>query len=446
VIVLGAVVGCRQILGLNDLHDGKTADALADAPLADAIPDAIPCASLTSQCVGDTLRTCKTVGSLPTDTPCAWGCSSASTPRCLQLVPSGGGVVPADLDPDPTLAAVTLLGATTIDANTGAISGIRPPGPDVINGVGYTVRGNVAVFRFASLTVNGPVTLIGTKPIALVAIGDITIANIVDARGGCLTVAGGPGGFPGGIPASPAGGSGGGGVAVQGAASASGAGGGGHGVAAGSGGIGTTDPVAGGAAGAAFGDDTITVLLGGGGGGGGLSGTAGGPGGGGGGAVQLAANGSIAINSGGINAGGCGGHHHGAGGGAGGTILLEAVQVAIATGAAIAVNGGGGGGGGVASGGATDGAMASLDTARALGGAGSTISPVGGAGGLGGASGAVGGDNGTNNVDGGGGGGAVGRMRINTRAGAASIAAGAVLSPSLSEAKTTTTQGVAVTQ
>jgi len=45
------------------------------------------------QCVGDTLRRCAMIGSLPTDTACGWGCSSVGKTHCTRLVPSGGGVV-----------------------------------------------------------------------------------------------------------------------------------------------------------------------------------------------------------------------------------------------------------------------------------------------------------------------------------------------------------------
>src|SRR5450432_2264605 len=81
-----------------------------DAP---PVPDAGMCVGTTAECAGpDTLRTCAGAGMDAIDTACTWRCLGSSA-HCGKLVPTGGAVVPEDLDPDPLLGDVMLVG--TID-------------------------------------------------------------------------------------------------------------------------------------------------------------------------------------------------------------------------------------------------------------------------------------------------------------------------------------------
>ncbi len=426
------------------VQGGVPGDGSGDA----VVPDAGPCQALGATCVGGTLRTCSQIGSLPDEQACAWGCT-ASGSACAALVPGGGTVLPADLDDDAQLQAVTLSSAT-LDSDSGEIKGVRGVGPGVISGIGYEARTTVGVFRFASLTIDGPLVLIGSRGVALVSLGPIAIRDVIDARGTCEGTGAGPGGSTGGDPHTVGNGPGGGSPGVGSHDQASGGAGGGHGVTGSNGGIGAGNGNAATIGGAAYGDPQISVLRGGSGGGGG-GGNRGGLGGGGGGALQLVADGTITFTAtGGINAGGCGAKRKsdqddgGAGGGGGGTILLEAPAIELAVNTALAVNGGSGGG---ADSGGMDGNPGALSRAQAVGGPGSGT----GRGGDGGAPTPLGmtdglsGTAGGNYKNAGGGGGAAGRIRFHTRGGAI-VDHGAVLSPSLSDTNTTTTQGTAVTQ
>lgn len=366
-------------------------------------------------------RPADTPGDAPSDTPaevcdlpCPWGCIADPDPRCADLVPTGGGAVPADVSSTfDHLADVVLEGdPSTIDGTTGGIDG------DLRSDVVWSTRTGgsqpIAVFRFKSLTVNGRLVLQGMHSIVLIADGPIAINNLVTAKGKCgneeEAAPAGPGGFAGSLVANQGAvglGAGGGGINTQ-----FGGGGGGNAASGGAGGNVMTPN-----GGASIGDESIPILIGGGGGGAGDGGPGFGQGGGGGGAVQLISNTAITFGAtGAIDAGGCGGgggggggQDGGGGGGAGGTIVLEAPMVSGA--GRLAVNGGGGGAGGDSS---AFGSPGSLTRDRAAGGIG--VDNVGGAGGA--AAIAVGDNGGSGtNKDGGGGGGSIGRIRINTTSG-----------------------------
>jgi len=425
--------------------DGGPGGVPDDSVLSDAAPDApIPteCTTAGTTCVGpdERLRMCSAINAVPVDTVCAWRCANAPTPHCRRLQPSGGAVLPTDLDPAGGLGDVqitSVIGRVRFNTDTGAITNGGLP----VSSTGslFVVRNGVGIWRFNKLTLNGVIELTGNNAAALVAITEIQITGLVDLQGDCDNRGAGPGGGGGGDDATPGGGSGGGGAGSGSNTECSGGGGGGHAVAGGSGGDGT-------AGGAAFGTPTIAVLAGGGGGGGG-GGSNGGDGGGGGGAIQLVANGKVRINGNtvfGIQAGGCGGRTGascGGGAGAGGTILIEAGVIEILN-ATLAVNGGGGGGG--KSG--TSGNPAHLSTNRASGGIGGTSGPGdnGGGGGAGGDNDVFPGQPGGTSDFAGGGGGAVGRMRFNTLSGTI-MRQSVVFSPNLSMGGTSTpvTQGMA---
>jgi hypothetical protein len=437
-VACGAIIACSFSTN-HGVVDGN----MIDTPHPP--PDAGPCTMQSAECFGDVLRTCSGSGVLPEDTTCNWGCGSA---RCLQIVPAGGAVMPGDVGlGSDALLDISLGSGTVINGDDGSIGKtgtmVRRAGTGVVDGIDFEDRAGsaVAMFRFKSLQISGMVRLQGHRAIALVADGPIDIAGIVDAQGGCIGTHAGPGGFVGGMKGSAGDGLGGGSGSGD---QNQGGGGGGYGGIGGTGGNGgdVLNPIAGGSA---YGDDAITILVGGAGGGGGGKGGGGqtGTGGGGGGAVQFVSNTHIEVISGGINAGGCGGrdgsgaNDGGGGGGAGGTILLEAPAVHIV--GALAVNGGAGGGGA-----AMNTAYASAGTLNRNPAPGNTGGAVGG---IGGAANMLDGTaGGTTGGKGGGGGGGVGRIRINTRAGSASVDTAAVLSPSFDDQPTTCTQGPATLQ
>ncbi len=252
---------------------------------------------------------------------------------------------------------------------------------------------------FRSLTVASGATLnlVGNRPVALVALGDVKIVGTVNASATGMTPGAGgnwsctgSGGKDGtGSSSSGGGGGGGGGYGLSGA-------GGGYGDSSGNQG----------AAGVARGAATLTPLLAGcnGGRGGGCT-TAGGAGGG---SVQISATGLVEVRGslrvdGANGSNGCGSEGGGTGGGSGGGILLEAARTTLVSGATLSSNGGKGGNGG---------------------GGGS-----GGAGGTGSAGAKAGSSHSSNG--GGGGGGSVGRIRL--RAGLRCELAGSV-SPAASTA------------
>jgi hypothetical protein len=271
----------------------------------------------------------------------------------------------------------------------------------------------------AHLSVNRPTAGL---PLAIIALGDMTILGTIDVRAmGDQSYGGGfestqnnhKGAGPGGGAAA---------TGVGGTTMGAGAGGGSY---CGKGGQGALEANATAQAGAAtppYGTQEIVPLVGGSSGGSGSFGA-----GAGGGAVQLVAFGRFSMGAGSyINVGGGGGQpavssnpgDDSGGGGSGGSILIEATTVQIA--GALAANGGGGGGV------SAPGHDGTPDAIAAAGGA-----MVGlGAGGMGSAQGSNDGATPASVDPGpvGGGGGGAGRIRINTMTGSA-VLDGAVLSP-----------------
>ncbi len=444
-IVAGSIIAACKYTAPDSATDGNTGvDMLIEPPA---------CVAEVHECLGTgtiptQLHECSGANATPMETACPWGCIEVgSAAHCAVLQPSGNGVIPTDLDPDPALGDVTLAGGDDDDIHgDGVIDNHRTSTTDgsVEGGIKFFKRNGIAVYIVNKLTITGTVQLKGTSPIALVALGGITI-DAVDAQGGCSGSSATAGGFDGGDAGQDGegddntGGSRGTGTADD----SSGGGGGAFGGSGGSGGRSATQTARSG--GSAFGTAVIAVLRGGGGGGGG-SGSNGGVGGGGGGALQLVSNGPIVI-TGGINAGGCAGKlgatkSSGGGGGAGGAILIEGPTIQLGSGAFLTVNGGAGASGD----GNGTGQDGRTDAQRA------TANNPGGDGGRGGDGGAgsdyAGGDGGginSGNSNGGGGGGGVGWLRLNTLAGSATIDPTAIVSP-LSISGSTTSQGSGVTQ
>jgi hypothetical protein len=382
-------------------------------------------------CDGSDLITCDGNGNMTGSETCARGCNSSADPNeCVNQVD------PSNLDPALLCANaddLSITSATTINTDNGSFSpglGVTIVSSVVSQGGGAP---DIRVFSFNSIDIQANVTVVGGNALALLACHDVTINGVIYARSTDRNRA--PGGFNGGTSESNGSGFDNGygklGPGDNGSPYNQAGGGG-----AGFGGVGGDGGDAGGNAGGTGGQSypgpTLEPLLGGSGGGGGgcREDNNGGPGGGGGGAVQITAGDTLTIAGGGVHVGGGGGSRPatdgcaGGGGGAGGGILLEAVVVNMN--GTLAANGGGGGGGdrygsGVQS---SDGEDGRFDGTRAGGGGGGG---GGGRGGDGGAAGTANGDPGGDDEKAGGGGGAVGRIRINTQSGSASI--GGTVSP-----------------
>ncbi len=405
----------------------------SDAP---PTPDAGSCLGANVSCSGDVLTTCTAAGETPVAETCGWGCEVTPAPACKRIDPTGGGATANDLLPSMLGVFPELSLSGNIDGSTGKINGLDASGM----GIGFTVVNGVGVFRFKLLAIGG-IKLQGTAPIQLISDGPITVNGTIDATGSCgigapdiAGAGGGNGGQTSGADGALIGGG------AGGANVAGGIGGGGGGGWGGTGGVSSGGELGG----ISAGDAVVTILRGGGGGGAGVGSTRF-QGGGGGGGIQLISNTSITIAvAGNINAGGCGGRggsaadDQGGGGGAGGSIVLEAPEVTLAGGRVLAVNGGGGGGGGA---GATDGGSGQLSRNQAVGGNAGT---GGASGGAGAAAATIDGAAGNAGTISGGGGGAAGRIRINTRSGAAVIEG--VMSPALDDPNSTATQGTATLQ
>ena len=397
-------------------------------------------------------------------TTCALGCSMMGGAHCEQLYPR----TPITRD-DFNTTGLTPVTLSTSSVYIGADNGlIGPAGSpirhansvatnyEVHDGVGFHVVNipgsgvKLGIYTFSSLTVNANVVVnaYGVNGIALVSAGDLTMNGQFDATcagnvnlavlaGTPTPNAQGPGGGAGGKPGTDSGGFGAGGVGGVNADNTH-AGGGGGGAYADTGGIGGAEGMnPGGASGPTYGDTMLTKLYGGSGGGaGGQSGSANiAYGGGGGGLAIMVAQATLTLGAGnmpgGINAGGCGGLANsnvgGGAGGSGGTILVQALTVHLAAKGVLAANGAGGAAGNAAPGMMSNGKPGPFGAAAAAGG-----QTGGGAdGGNGGNATTTSGANGGGSPGaGGGGGGSVGRIRVETQSGAATLDSGNAISPS----------------
>jgi hypothetical protein len=338
-------------------------------------------------------------------------------PSNINLGGLGDGGVPIfDLskitDEDVVSSCQIRAGGTTDCFNHAAYATITQSDQSMM-GV-YVVK-SVKVEPAAHITLTA---ISGNIPIAIVSLGDFTLLGTIDAHaqdvhagsGGFESIANQDGSGPGG---GPRGGS------TTGAGGASYCGLGGQGNLAYGATTGTPGPKT-----AAAGTPQIVPLRGGASGGG-----AGSQGGGGGGGLQLVAGGAFSMSAGTyINVGGGGGGlgATSGGGGAGGSLLVEAATIKIS--GIVAANGGGGGGAGAGGNSGTDGTP---NATPAAGGPGATVGGAGSGGTtIDGASAPAA------TVTGGGasgGGGGAGRIRLNSRTGAADLT-GATFSPDVSTA------------
>jgi hypothetical protein len=432
-----------------DADSSAEADADADTDTDRAAEAEAGCTTGSLRCAGDALERCTAGGVWETLATCPLGCVAAAG-RCAEIVPSDGidpawvtaGVAP--LAPAEDIAIDTDTGAVTVVATGAAVPGV------VFNttaardcGGGSPVGTGVFSFSEIDIADGVAVRVTGTRALALVSSGPVTVAGLIDARGGVSACGSsscaGSGGFAGGLAGDvtePGGGPGGGGAGYNGGRYGNEAGGGGGG-SCGSGGPGGSASAgeAGGSGGDGYLAAALDPLCGGSGGGAGGYGWGGsayasGHGGGGGGAVQIVSAVSVTFRStapsspSGVNAGGAGGEADhfstyddgGGGGGGGGAILVEAPAIVVDSGAVLAAGGGGGGGG--YNGGADSVAGADGLPADSPAPGGSGTFP----GGAGGAGATVDGGSGTGGGDGAaGGGGGAGRIRLDSRAGRAAV-------------------------
>jgi hypothetical protein len=362
----------------------KTVEAGADAPPP-----------------GDASSSGADAGSTLGDTGSGGGsdAGAADAPPNLTFVPSNVPAGSIDFATAGDCVFSTTCRLNTDDGSSNCFTGATKPYKYLaINQATAGYKAGVFICRSVRIETAGLVSVTGGLPLILVAAGDIDVVGELSATaeldkangGGFATMDGGKmGGGPGGGAAASAGISGGGGAYC------------------GKGGAGAAAMGMGGPGGAPFGTPELVPLLGGSGGGSNFYG-----GGAGGGAIHLVAGGKLSILvTGRVSAGGGGGGGHegqAGGGGSGGALLLEAPEIVCA--GSLAVNGGSGGSG---SGGADgqNGQASSTPAAgaAAVGGAGSAAAVLDGGEGV---------KNG-NNIGGGGGG--AGRIRLNTRSGAAMI-------------------------
>lgn len=451
-----------DLAGDSDLAGNPDLASNPDLATPNDLALPIVCTAGASSCNGSTLLTCPN-GTVQNMTTCALGCSTSGGAHCEALYPRA----PITRDDFNTtgLSAVTLSASSVyISADNGLIGPAGTPirhansvatNYEVHDGVGFhlvAIPGSsvkLGIYTFSSLTVNANVVMnaYGANGIALVSAGALTMNGQFDATcagnvnlaalvGSPAPNAQGPGGGAGGKPGTASVGFGAGGVGGANADNTH-AGGGGGGAYADVGGAGGAEGAnAGGASSAAYGDTLLTTLYGGAGGGaGGQKGSTNvSYGGGGGGLAIMVAQGTLTFGagnmSGGINAGGCGGIANnnvgGGAGGSGGTILVQAVSVHLGGNGVLAVNGGSGAAGDAAPGPGTNGKPGPFSVVAAAGG-----QTGGGAdGGNGGNATTTAGANGGGSGNAGaGGGGSVGRIRIETQSGSATLDAGSAISP-----------------
>lgn len=331
----------------------KNDEVDAPPPMIDAAPDAptsCPIGTL-DLCTADTHLTCDAQGAITATETCALGCNPTE-PRCNKLAPSNGLTVA--FDEAAQAPDLLLVGAATIDTDAGSITdegGVRTPPTSSLT-AGLPI--GVFVIKAKDVRLNN-VQVTGTKALAIVASGTMTIRGVVSVS--ARRDISGPGSLDnacraGSSPAVPSGN-------VNGFG---GGGGGGFGTAGGKGGNGGNPVILGGTAGPVAGNVELVPLRGGCPGGhpnGGLLDTdpvAPDPGGGGG-AIQLVAGTEIVVGAGAfVSANGGGGKSNdttlfclidtpcgsGQGAGSGGAILLESPKVTIAATGGLAANGGGG--------------------------------------------------------------------------------------------------------
>ncbi len=385
VTLVGGVMSCRQVLGLDDVL------------IATATPDAV-------------------VDATPQDAAC-WTAPNVGNPCDFA---SNDDV----MIPPTTSGTVSFSGATGKFVSSGGTELAQVRCTTVLQASNNLLR----VCAMKSLDMSHKSLSISNEDgaVAFVVHGDATVNNVslsniapdVATKNMCVSKRGTD------SLASPAGGAGGSGIGQG-----------------GNGGAGASDPIAdGGIAGPAiFSTSLVPISTGCRGGSGGrvTGGDSGGSAGGGGGAFELAAAGTITVegfidaagrggNAGSKSSAGTGGA--GGGGGSGGAVLLHGARVVLLATAKISANGGGGGAGGGGTSGVTNNS-GNLTVAR--GGVGALLSGDGGDGGFGlQPTGSDGGVAGAGDRGAGGGGGGAGRIIVTAREpGGVVITPGAILAP-----------------
>ncbi|MBA2539681.1 MAG: hypothetical protein H0V17_08610, partial [Deltaproteobacteria bacterium] len=162
-VVAVSVIAASIVAACQYTAPDSPADAASDGPAT--LPDAGACTAAITECFSDgsggtVLRSCSAEGAEPTIEGCPWGCLESGGAHCGLLQPSGGAVLPGDLEPvaGQTLLPITISSSVSINTETGEISGgVRGAGTGSVNGIDFSVRGAVAVFRFQSLVIDSDV-------------------------------------------------------------------------------------------------------------------------------------------------------------------------------------------------------------------------------------------------------------------------------------------------
>ncbi len=396
--------------------DGGPIGRDAGPPRMDAGPPRVDAGcTIAPSCAGGVVTTCDGV------LTCPLGCAPDGSARCAEMVPSN---VDASYWRADANDVVVETGAEPLTFDSSTCVSAMADAAVVTQGDGSEVC--VLMVRDFTVRSRSGLVFFGSRPIVIMATGDVSIEPMGYVSANARGEQPGPGGSHGGSEAAPDGGGDGRGRRGRYVPTYA-DGGGGGGAFCGAGGDGGSGGSAeGGAGGGRDGDVNLLIPLRGGSGGGLGSGSpigpfgssSGGLGGAGGGSLQISALGTIDVQ-GYIGAGGGGGGGGrndtmqwgaGGGGGSGGGILLEAPTVLIGPDSAVTTSGGGGGGGASRRADGQAGENGGGTLGRAGGGSrgGSLGADGGDSGGGGSADARDGANNGGDNANGGGGGGGVG--------------------------------------
>src|SRR6185503_20211590 len=102
--------------------------------------------------------------------------------------------LPAVTDAMLTSTSTITLPTTTINTMTGSVQPALPAGVRVLASVAQDTGQNVMVIQAATITIAGALTVVGDKPLILVATADIVVTSTIDASASAETQ--GPGGGP----------------------------------------------------------------------------------------------------------------------------------------------------------------------------------------------------------------------------------------------------------
>ena len=188
----GANGGCQGSAALVCNANGTSFDPVACANGCDPNAGCKACTPGEVQCAGTKLQTCGSDAVFTDTETCELSCTTAPTPHCAYLSPK---YVPDACDVPASGTTLTVSTSATIDSGldnncTGGVVA-QTDGPEIC----------VLHYERISVGSGATLTLVGTRAVALVADGDLTITGTVEvgATGGTSGPGGGTyesGGFP----------------------------------------------------------------------------------------------------------------------------------------------------------------------------------------------------------------------------------------------------------